>query len=139
MAHEDYLLSWQPEYSVHIEAIDAQHQVLVGMIRQLQEAMEEGRGRAFQGTLIAQLAAYTQVHFQFEEELMGARQYEGLAEHIAQHRTLTGQVCALQERVSEGQVVSNAALMLFLRNWLTDHIMQHDQKYASAFSKGNHR
>jgi hemerythrin len=20
--------------------------------------------------------------------------------------------------------------MLFLRNWLTDHIMQHDQKYA---------
>jgi len=26
--------------------------------------------------------------------------------------------------------------MLFLRTWLTDHIMQHDQKYARAFSIG---
>jgi hemerythrin len=134
---DHYLLTWQPEYSVHIESIDSQHQVLVGMIRQLQEAMEEGRGRTFQSTLIAQLAAYTQVHFRFEEELMRQHGYDALAEHIALHNSLTGQVSELQQRIDQGRIVSNAALMLFLRNWLTDHIMQHDQKYARALSIGS--
>jgi hemerythrin len=38
-----HLFTWRPEYSVHIDAIDRQHQALVAMIRELQEAMEEGR------------------------------------------------------------------------------------------------
>ena len=40
------------------------------MIRELQEAMEEGRGRASQDTLIERLVAYAGVHFRFEEDLM---------------------------------------------------------------------
>ena len=130
---DKHLFTWQPEYSVGIDAIDRQHQALVAMIRQLQDAMEEGRGRAFQHTLIERLVAYTKVHFRFEEDLMSERGYELLAEHIEQHRLLTNQVCELQQKTHDGGAVSNASLMLFLRNWLTDHIMQHDQKYARAF------
>ena len=40
---DTYFVSWKPQYSVHIDAIDRQHQALVAMIRELQEAMEEGR------------------------------------------------------------------------------------------------
>jgi hemerythrin-like metal-binding protein len=128
-----HLFTWRPEYSVHIDAIDRQHRALVAMIRELQEAMEEGRGRAFQHTLIERLVAYTNVHFSFEENLMSEHGYESLAEHVEQHRLLTSQVVELQKKIHEGGAVSNASLMLFLRTWLTDHIMQHDQKYASAF------
>lgn len=130
---DTHLFTWQPQYSVGIDAIDRQHQNLVGLIRQLQEAMEEGRGRAFQSTLIEQLVAYTQKHFRFEENLMTMRRYEALAEHIEQHRMLTRQVQELQQKIQASETVSNASIMLFLRNWLTDHIMQHDQKYANAF------
>ena len=127
-----HLFTWRPEYSVHIDAIDRQHRALVAMIRELQEAMEEGRGRAFQHTLIERLVAYTNVHFSFEENLMSEHGYESLAEHVEQHRLLTSQVVELQKKIHDGGAVSNASLMLFLRNWLTDHIMQHDQKYARA-------
>jgi hemerythrin len=127
---DTHLFAWRPEYSVHIDSIDRQHQALVTMIRELQEAMEEGRGRAFQRTLIKRLVAYTDVHFRFEEDLMSEHGYESLAEHVEQHRLLTSQVMDLQKKIRDGGVVSNASLMLFLRNWLTDHIMQHDQKYA---------
>jgi hemerythrin-like metal-binding protein len=130
---DNYLITWQPEYSVNIEAIDSQHQVLVGLIRQLQEAMEEGRGRAFQHELIERLVTYTNQHFRFEENLMGERGYESLAEHVEQHRALTNQVCELQQKIQKRKAISNASIMLFLRNWLTDHIMQHDQKYAQAW------
>ncbi len=129
---DDYLITWLPEYSVNIQAIDKQHLVLVGLIRQLQEAMAEGRGRAFQHQLIDRLVEYTNQHFRFEEELMSKHGYELLGEHIAQHRALTNQVSELHQKIQSHEVISNASIMLFLRNWLTDHIMQHDQKYAQV-------
>jgi hemerythrin len=131
---DNYLVTWQDEYSVHINAIDRQHQVLVALIRELQDAMEEGRGRTFQRTLIDRLVAYSQGHFRFEEDLMSKHGYEALAEHVEQHRILMGQVEGLYERIHNGGSVSNAALMLFLRSWLTDHIMEHDQRYARALN-----
>jgi hemerythrin len=130
---DNYFVTWLPEYSVNIEAIDSQHQVLVGLIRQLQEAMAEGRGRAFQYGLVERLVAYTNQHFRFEEKLMSERGFELLDEHIKQHRVLTDQVSELRQKIQNREVVSNASIMLFLRNWLTDHIMQHDQKYAQAW------
>ncbi len=131
--NDNYFVTWLPKYSVNIEAIDSQHQVLVGLIRQLQEAMSEGRGRAFQHGLAERLVDYTKQHFRFEEKLMSERGYELLADHMKQHRVLTDQVCELQQKIQNREAVSNASIMLFLRNWLTDHIMQHDQKYAQAW------
>lgn len=129
----DHFVAWQPEYSVHIDAIDRQHQALVALIRQLQEAMWEGRGRAFLETLIDRLVKYTNGHLRFEENMLSEQAYESLAEHIEQHRKLTGQVLDLQQRILGGEAVSNASVVLFLRHWLTDHILQDDQKYARAF------
>ena len=67
---------------------------------------------------------------------MSEHGYESLAEHAEQHRLLTSQVVEYPKKIHDGGAVSNASLMLFLRTWLTDHIMQHDQKYARAFSIG---
>jgi hemerythrin len=129
---DNYFVSWKPQYSVHIDVIDSQHKVLVDLIRALQEAMWEGRGRAFQNTLIDQLVDYTRGHLRFEENMMSEDGYEFLAEHAEQHRLLTSQVCELQQQIHDGQAISNAYLMLFLRNWLLAHIMKHDQKFARA-------
>ena len=129
----DDFISWKPEYSVDIEAIDRQHMALVNLIRQLQEAMWEWRGRAFQKTVIDRLVKYVEVHFSFEEDMLRERGYESLAEHIEEHRILKLQVADLLARVHEGQAISNTSLMSLLRHWLTDHILLHDHKYARAF------
>jgi len=129
---DNYFVTWQTEYSVNIDAIDLQHQAFVSLIRQLQEAMLEGRGRVFLETLMDRLVQYTNGHFPFEENMLREHGYEGLAEHIEQHQALSNQVIEFQQRIHDGEAVSNASVLLFLRNWLTDHIMQHDQKYAKA-------
>jgi hemerythrin-like metal-binding protein len=134
---DTHFMTWRPEYSVQIDAIDSQHKALVGLIRELQEAMEEGRGRAFQHTLIERLVAYVDKHFSFEENLMRERGYEGFAEHLELHRAMVSQVSKIQQTIQAGGAVSNASLMLFLRHWLTDHIMEHDQKYARALKIGS--
>ena len=130
--NDDY--SWKPEYSVHIETIDRQHKALVGILRELQEAMWEGRGHAVQKSVLDRLAAYTHVHFRFEEEMLSEHGYALLAEHAEQHRLLTKQVEELQDRIQKGEAVSNASMMALLRSWLMGHIMVHDQKYARAFA-----
>ena len=127
---ENYFVSWKPQFSVHIDEIDRQHKVLVNLIRELQEAMWEGRGRAFQSTLIDRLAAYVEVHLSYEETMMRENDYEFLDEHAEQHRQSADQVRELQQKIHDAEPISNAYLMLFLRNWLYVHIMQHDQKFA---------
>jgi hemerythrin len=134
MAHK-YFVSWQAEYSVGIEEIDRQHRRLVGMIGELQQAMWEGRGRAFQLDLVTRLVAYTEEHFRFEENLLQLNNYPLAEEHRAQHRLMAGQAVDLQEKILRGAAVSNASLLLFLRNWLTDHILHHDREYARAFQQ----
>jgi len=132
IASDNYFVSWRPEYSVHIDAIDRQHQALVALIRQLQQAMWEGRGRAFLDTLVDRLVQYANGHFRYEENMLREQGYESLAGHIEQPRILTRQVLELQHRIQTGEAVSGASVMAFLRNWLTEHIMQHDQEYAAA-------
>ena len=66
----NYFVSWRPAYSVHIEAIDRQHQALVALIRQLQQAMWEGRGRAFLDALVDRLVQYTYGHLRYEENML---------------------------------------------------------------------
>jgi hemerythrin-like metal-binding protein len=78
---------------------------------------------------------YTRVHFNFEEEMLREAGYESLAEHIEQHRLLTGQVVELLQRIQDGHVISNTTLMLMLRHWLTDHILKDDRRYARALKR----
>ena len=129
---DDQLLTWQPEYSVHIDSIDRQHQALIGMIRQLKEAMWEGRGQEFQRTLINRLVTYVGVHFEFEQQLLAKMGCATLAEHTALHQTLTNQVLDLQKRIHESGAVSNASLMMFMRHLLTDHILGRDRPDFAA-------
>jgi len=46
------LIEWKPAYSIGIAPIDSQHQLLVSIIRNLQEAMLEGRAKEVVITLL---------------------------------------------------------------------------------------
>jgi len=129
---DSYLVAWQPEYSVGIDAIDREHQALVALIRHLQEAMWEGRGRAFQSILVEQLVKYTDGHLPLEEKMLNEHGHEFPAEHIEQHRVLTSHVSELRQKLQDGAPVSNASILLFLRNWFTVHITQHDQSTRAS-------
>ena len=72
------LIEWQPDYSVHISSIDKQHRYLVTVIRQLQEAMLEGRARDFIRHVFEEMNLYPKFHFQFEEDLLEKHHYPEL-------------------------------------------------------------
>jgi len=125
------MFEWKPEYSVQIPAIDAQHQKLFTLARDLHAAMSQGKGKAVLESALARLIAYTKEHFANEEAFMRKNQFPETEGHKLQHDQLTAQVVDFQNRFSRQESCLTVELMEFLRNWLEKHISGSDQKYAA--------
>ena len=132
------LIEWTAELSVGIESIDEQHKKLVNIINALNDAMLIGSSNELLGKIFTGLAAYTQKHFAYEENMFAEYGYTDSQEHKRQHSELIAQVVELKERFIENpQGTISADLMLFLKRWLTNHIMRTDKEYAEfLLSKG---
>ncbi len=132
------LIEWTAELSVGIESIDEQHKKLVNMINALNDAMLTNSSNELLGKIFTGLAAYTQKHFAYEENMFAEYGYTDSEEHKRQHNELIAQVVELKEKFIENpQGTMSADLMLFLKRWLTNHIMRTDKEYAEfLLSKG---
>lgn len=131
------LISWNRAYSVSVRDVDHQHKTLIAQIRAFQDAMLEGRAQASLNEILSNLRAYTKAHFAFEQTLMEEHAYEDYEAHKAAHAKLTQQVADLQENLNSGEVVPGVQVMIFLRHWLTDHILAMDKKLGAYLnSKG---
>ncbi len=124
------LLIWSSKYSVSVQSMDRQHTVLFGMLNELHEAMMKGQAQKVTGELLGKLVKYTHEHFAAEEDLMKSTKYPALAEHGIKHRELIKQVEDFAARYARGESMMNVELLNFLRDWLTNHIQNEDQKYG---------
>ncbi len=131
------LMTWTENYSVGIKSIDMQHQKLIGMLNELQDAMLAGKANDHIGRILDALVQYTVTHFAYEEKLFAAHGYKDAAAHKAEHDKLTKQVADFQMQFKTGKAKLSSALMNFLRDWLNGHILGTDKKYsAHLVSKG---
>jgi hemerythrin-like metal-binding protein len=132
------LIEWTAKLSVGIDSIDEQHKKLVNMINALNDAMLTNSSDELLGKIFTGLAAYTQKHFTYEENMFAEYGYPDSEEHKRQHNELIAQVVDLKEKFIENpQRTMSADLMLFLKRWITNHIMRTDKEYAEfLISKG---
>ncbi|MGA2938094.1 MAG: hemerythrin domain-containing protein [Syntrophobacteraceae bacterium] len=61
------LIQWNDSLSVNVVDIDKQHQKLVGMINELNDAMRQGKGKDALGKIVNGLIIYAGTHFKTEE------------------------------------------------------------------------
>lgn len=117
---------WDPAFAVGNAEIDTQHKGLFALANALEGALDKN-----QLTLILQeLQKYTILHFEAEEQLLVAIAYPHLDEHILQHNQLVLKL----KRFSEddfSDVSSAIALRDFVVDWLAEHIVKEDQRYAN--------
>jgi hemerythrin len=122
---------WKDDYSVGIEMIDNDHRKLLNLINQFQTAVFYRTGKEFEREAFDALVDYTRTHFQREEELMKEYGYPDFEAHQAEHRKMIAQVeaCMAQYK-TEGRQVQLKRAVVFLRNWLINHINGTDQAYS---------
>ncbi len=124
------MFDWSASYSVGVGSVDAQHQNLFAMGRELHTAMMSGQGKAALSRILGRLVQYTTVHFAHEERLMRLYDYPEFAAHRAEHEALTKQVLKFQEDFNAGRATITVQLLQFLRGWLQGHIQGSDLKLA---------
>jgi hemerythrin len=130
-------IEWDEKYSVNVQEIDDQHKKLFSLFNELQKGIASGNKRDALAQELSDLIDYTALHFATEEKLMQKFSYIGFVEHKRIHDDLLSEAKGLQKDFSEGKIELNEKTNIFLTDWLTDHIIDMDKKYAPLFkSKG---
>jgi len=129
------MVTWDDTYSVEIQEIDEQHKRLIEIMNELYTAIAHKSNRDLISDVLDKLVDYTKVHFAVEETLMRVFHYDGYDEHKAIHDRIVTQVLEFQGKFRSGNDSVGMELLLFLKDWLFDHINKVDKQYVKTFHK----
>ncbi len=125
------MFEWNSQLDTGIESIDLQHRQLVALLDKLSEAMEAGTGTDLLSEILESLEDYTAVHFSEEEGYMLDSGYTETSGHRTAHKIFQNKIQELkQDFQKDRHGALSIRLVLFLRNWLTDHIGSIDQQLS---------
>ncbi|RFO97224.1 histidine kinase [Rhodoferax lacus] len=128
------LMAWSEHFVSGIDAVDAQHKALVGMINAAAPHLASGGEEAQHavGPLLDKLVKYAQSHFTFEEELMQAAHVLPVyfEQHLKTHQAFVQEVVQMRAQYEKGESLSGNDLLHFLTSWLTFHILSEDKHMA---------
>ena len=124
------LLRWSKKYSVGVQAMDDQHIALVRILNQLHSAIMKGQAQSATGKLLLKLTDYAHTHFSSEEEMLAGAGFPGLGLQREQHCELFRQLDEYIARHQQGDQTMYLPLLLFVRDWLTTHMLKEDKEYG---------
>jgi hemerythrin len=128
------VIKWRESYSTGVEQFDKEHHKLVELINAMFEVMRDKRELEAVEKLLDELITYTQYHFDNEEKAMEEASYPGLAEHREEHEKLKAEAVNFKSRLKEDVENGTKNFYIFLREWLTKHILECDMKYGEHLS-----
>lgn len=126
------LIHWTEALSVKVSSMDNDHRVLIDLINQLASAEKIGNRRIAESVL-DELINYTIDHFNREEQFLQEVGYpfDELITHKLQHASFTETIQDIRWQYLHGfRPKINREVLLFLRDWLSKHILVEDMKYA---------
>ena len=127
------MVEWDDAYSVDIQEIDEQHKCLIEIMNELYVALANKSDRDLIADVLNKLVEYTKIHFAVEETLMRVFHYEDYEAHKAIHDRIVARVLEYQGQFRAGNDKVGMELLMFLKDWLFDHINKVDKSYTKAF------
>jgi hemerythrin len=128
-------LIWRDQFSVCNNIIDADHKYLIDVINECEAALN-AKNRAKLAVAFAHLNRYSQDHFQLEEMIAAAVNYERLPNLHDSHVTLLRDLDRIKEEIDAMGEQWPADLVEhfggLLRKWLIDHVINEDLQMKSA-------
>lgn len=124
------LILWTDEYSVGIDALDADHIIIISLMNHIEDAKQVSAEEAVVGRLVKVLLDYAYHHFRREEELLEAHRYPQLERHREEHHVLEEQLGELHAAYTRNPDPEISQEILELLNfWFLQHILKVDMHY----------
>ena len=124
------LFTWFSNYSVNDEELDEHHQALFGIFNRLYDSCVNKNTSNCLEPIIEELKSYSNYHFLAEERHMKEIGYHDIDMHINKHRDFTIKALQLQLLAAKNEPEATKELVVFLGNWLLQHVIDEDKKYA---------
>ena len=117
------------DIGVGIREIDTEHDLLLGVVRALEKAVDTAP-RSQVEALLQQLSEFTRVHFATEEIMMRLYAYPEFARHQLEHARLVEQIEQVRSEFAQGHVQPTRSLASALHHWFTEHVRSDDVALA---------
>lgn len=132
------LLTWKPEFSVGIEAVDFEHREMIDLINRLYEEME-GTGdidsiERFLGDIHATISA----HFALEERVMQRAHYPEYEAHKNDHEDLLDQIRDLMDIFATSPEKGISVLQKQMSAWFESHFSTFDARLHDQLDMPHH-
>ena len=127
---------WKKEFETGIEAIDNQHKKLIDIAARLYDLVKLDENVDCYDDiteLLRELLDYTKYHFEYEEKLFGEKEYpvRDTFKHIGEHKIFVMEIeKTLNKNIDDNQRKVTKELIVFLTDWLINHILKIDMKYV---------
>lgn len=122
---------WTECYRVNIVLPDQQHQQLIDTVNELDQALRMGEGKSVVDAVLDKLVEYALVHFTAEERLMQQHDFPGLSTHQTQHEMFRQKIGTYLEDLKAGKAGVPVSLLLFMQEWMKQHLLTTDRQYSA--------
>lgn len=124
------LLEWDKSFELGIQEFDGHHKVLVRLLNEAYDNFTGETNRESIAAVFDNLIDYATYHFVEEEHWMGLNGYGGLQRHREEHDEFSRRVVELQNDFFHAKSHVSIEVLVFLKEWLTDHILKEDADYG---------
>lgn len=140
------LMQWGDHLSVEHSGIDAQHKAIFDLGTRVYENWRAGGSVDVLRPAVDRLADLLEDHFSYEERLLVEIGYDGLDEHVAEHRNMLNEFVTMKQRIhayQEGHEASGGSLlapgwpiMQLILGFTIGHVMSSDMAYCRVLAAG---
>jgi len=110
--------------------IDSEHNLLFGLITELESRVREKDGHTILADLMERLYSYAALHFSTEDRLMAETNYPEIDNHRAEHESVLVGLRRLEATFQSGGATAAEDTLQFMMLWVTNHIPNSDRKLA---------
>lgn len=127
------IATWHEGFVLKIPSMDHQHKKIFDTINTLYETFSNNGGKAQIMSVINELASIALKHLADEEHLLKRAHYKDFDEHLKTHDALRVEFQAHLKTINAEMSDENLIkFIMFLRNWIIDHIFATDRRYVKS-------
>ena len=132
-------LKWGPDLSVYIRIFDEEHQKLIELIDLLIDTILLDKEVKVVNTVVDEFIKYARAHFKREEDAMQACSFPEFAQHKEEHVQFVDKVIKHKLGFESHIRTLKNPIIIFITEWLQNHIINFDRKYSDLLKKRGYK
>jgi hemerythrin len=124
------LIEWDERFELGVKQFDDHHKHFIGLLNKIYDYVTCDTHNDILEPVLVELIDYASYHFAAEEHWMGVHKFPGLEKHQEEHQKFSRRVVEIQKAFYAGKADITLDVLVFLKNWLSHHILNTDAEYG---------